>query len=840
MRKAQKKMALEFVQTLYQVHEQIRSMIDRKEMDHAMDLLEQCQEGAIQLGGLIEQEEGEGFVTVGLLEDYCENIYQFHENIGVNGTGNSVKMYKVLQRQLIQVENSIKNDIRQKIEAVFLPYNVSMWDSLESVWKAADEDENCDAYVIPIPYYDKNPDGSFKEEHWEGDQYPDYVPITRYDAYNFAERRPDMIFIHNPYDDCNYVTSVHPFFYSKNLKQFTDNLVYIPYFILAEISPDNQQAVEGMQHFCTVPGVINADRVVVQSENMRQIYINVLTKNTGKDTRSYWESKILGLGSPKVDKILNIKKEDLQISEEWLNIIQKPDGSWKKVVFYNTSIGALLQHERKILEKMKEVFKTFKESQNDVALLWRPHPLIKATIESMKPQLWEEYRELVERYREERWGIYDDSADMDRTIAVSDAYYGDLSSVVQLFRKTEKPIIIQNVDAVKENSCSLAMDNIIEYQGEWWFLALKDNGLYKMHKNTLEASLITRIPYDGMEQVQEYGKIYIYKDKVFVLPWGAKKIAVYDIQKKELRYLEFGAEEIYQGMKFLKGIIRENRLYLVPCSFSKLLYIDMDQETVHIVADLLSPAYSFSPVVHNLAWGEVFDEGDWIFFTELEENKVIHFNIKTGAQEIYESDLLDSGGAGVCGDSRGIWIIPRRADVILYWDRSERQIYTYRDFPQGYQPGDLSFYKIYLDEGILYLLPRDANMLVSIDREGHMRNVFPQEEHIDNSHSMDRYMRYSNMWRNGDEIFFISAKKGDLYSLKNKENPVKQKISILIPPNFAPDVTAHSLIMEKENSFENIEQLLRAISKKQNLTEAVADNKAGSFGKNTFTLLQKM
>lgn len=37
-----------------------------------------------------------------------------------------------------------------KKEMVFLPYKVSMWDSLESVWRAAYEDkDNCLAYVVP-------------------------------------------------------------------------------------------------------------------------------------------------------------------------------------------------------------------------------------------------------------------------------------------------------------------------------------------------------------------------------------------------------------------------------------------------------------------------------------------------------------------------------------------------------------------------------------------------------------------------------------------------------------------------------------------------------------------
>ena len=94
--------------------------------------------------------------------------------------------------------------------------------------------------------------------------YPDYVPITKYDEYDFEGRRPDMIYIHNPYDNNNYVTSVHPFFYSGNLKKFTDKLVYIPYFVLGEIDPENADAVEGIKHFCITQGVINADKVVVQ------------------------------------------------------------------------------------------------------------------------------------------------------------------------------------------------------------------------------------------------------------------------------------------------------------------------------------------------------------------------------------------------------------------------------------------------------------------------------------------------------------------------------------------------------------------------------------------------
>ena len=230
---------------------------------------------------------------------------------------------------------------------------------------AADKDPDCDAYVIPILYFDKNPDGSFKEEHYEGDEYPDYVPITRYDEYDFAKRRPDKIYIHNPYDEHNYVTSVHPFFYSSNLKQFTDELVYIPYFVLPEIDPENEDAVERMEHFVTVPGVVHAHKVIVQSEAMRQAYIKVMVKHTGEERRGYWEEKILGIGSPKMDKVVSTKREDLMVPEEWWRIIVKTDGSWKKIILYNTTVTAMLKHEERMLAKIRVLFRYSKKIKKE-------------------------------------------------------------------------------------------------------------------------------------------------------------------------------------------------------------------------------------------------------------------------------------------------------------------------------------------------------------------------------------------------------------------------------------------------------------------------------------------
>ncbi len=414
----------------------------------ASEYLQTWQQKAIELGEYIEGEEGLGHVTVNELEKFCETLYDVNEDI-LSERGLSADSAKIrLDNEINKIETSAKEDIEIETLVIFLPYKASMWDSLESVWRKRKDEPGTTALVIPIPYFDKNPDGSMKEAHYEGDQYPKDVPVISFENYDFGAAHPDEVYIHNPYDEMNYVTSVHPFFYSENIKKFAEKLIYIPYFVLNEPDLENKDTIEHIADFAVTRGVINADEVIVQSEQMKKAYVIALTDRFGEDTREIWERKIKGTGSPKFEKVLSLKREDMEIPEEWMKVILKPDGAWKKIVFYNTGVVAILNQKEKMIAKIKDVLEVFKENKDDVALLWRPHPLIVATLESMVPEILEEYKEIVAEYRAEGWGIYDDTADMDRAIIISDAYYGDGSSIVQLYEKLEKPIMIQNTEVL--------------------------------------------------------------------------------------------------------------------------------------------------------------------------------------------------------------------------------------------------------------------------------------------------------------------------------------------------------------------------------------------------------
>lgn len=451
MRKFQKQQIVDIIDKLHILHKMCQDELLEEEYQNAYSILTDCQNAVIQTGESIEKLEGEGTQAVSRLEQYCESLYQ----IGIQlDEIPAQKVYKSLEEKLLKAQNEIEH-IHTNKEVLFMPYKASMWDSLESVYLAAREDEDCDAYVMPVPYYDKLPDGRLGEMHYEGGQYPKGIEITHYQDYNLEERHPDVIYIHNPYDEYNSVTSLPEYYFCKNIRKYTDCLVYIPYFVLQEIEPDDQESIDTMKHFCFLPGTVWAHKVIVQSEKMRRIYINEYIKAANERglqgehiDRKKLEEKILGIGSPKLDKVQGARKKELEIPEEWLKIIEKPDGTRKKIVFYNTSINALLYSNEKMLEKMRAVFRIFKKEQETVALLWRPHPLIPAAIRSMRPRLWTEYEQLVQEYKKEGWGIYDDSSDVNRAVMLSDAYYGDGSSVVQVYQGTGKPILIQNVEVL--------------------------------------------------------------------------------------------------------------------------------------------------------------------------------------------------------------------------------------------------------------------------------------------------------------------------------------------------------------------------------------------------------
>lgn len=422
MRKLLKNSILEIFQTLFEAHSEIKRFIDEKDYANADTLLEDCRSTADQVAGFVEDSEGAGHPAAVQIREYCKAVHDVSTRMTGDYHGNAAR--SLLDKKLSRALNSAESDIKVKLEVVFCPYKASMWDSLESIWKACVKDADCDAYVVPIPYYDRNPDYTFRDMHYEGDMFPAYVPVTHYDSYDFEERSPDIIFIHNPYDDGNIVTSVDPRFYSGELKKHTDLLVYVPYYLFPK-QPE--------PHLINTPVLDHADCVIVQNEQTREAYLSEIDK---RGSNMELKKHILVLGTPKTDKIHEICVNGIEVPEEW--------EAWAKgkiKLFINTNVSLILNNNERFVENLSRAFKILLR-RGDVFVIWCEHPLTFETLRSMRPGMLEAYNKLRSIFQRSGLGVLDTNPEAYEAISFSDCYFGAGGSLAPIYAATGKPMML--------------------------------------------------------------------------------------------------------------------------------------------------------------------------------------------------------------------------------------------------------------------------------------------------------------------------------------------------------------------------------------------------------------
>ena len=446
MRLKKKEELINILKLVKKLHAKIDCLISRKDYVVAQQLLVDCQQTAIDIGCFLEKVEKEETIRgiIEKLEIYCEKIFEISEG-------------KIFTKQCRKEVDSLIDETIFKISEipsgkkifVFMPYKASMWTSLESIWKAASEDENCEAVVMPIPYFEIGKHVKELHMEYEGDKFPNYVPITDWTTFSLEDVMPDAIFIHNPYDDGNTLTTIHPNYYSDVLKQYTDCLVYVPYFTMGSY-------IKGRSDFQYVnKGTENADKVIVQSDFVKKIY------------QSYGHSsdKLVVTGSPKTDAIVNRLKDKFEYPEEW---ISKLEG--KKVFLLNTHLSyfptAYLNRDKygyDYAQRYHEQILKAVLNNTEWGLIWRPHPLLFSMANNNFPECVEYAEKFAERIEKAPNCVLDCSADYMMAFSRSDALITTYSSLVNEYLITEKPVMIFQTRVSDENANNSPIDMRVNY-----------------------------------------------------------------------------------------------------------------------------------------------------------------------------------------------------------------------------------------------------------------------------------------------------------------------------------------------------------------------------------------
>lgn len=330
----------------------------------------------------------------------------------------------IKMKQLLQIIFSkLDKLIPLKLNVAFMPYKVTMWDSLASIYETAQRDPDCVTNVIPIPYY-KLVD-SQKIPTYEGDLFPEDVKITPFDQYNLEQEEPDIIFIHNAYDQFNTITQVDKRFFTSNLKKYTDMLVYVPYHItgFGKLQGDAQYITYA------IPTMANIDKIVVAGQFVKDAAVKY----------GIPQEKVLVLGSPKMDAVYQATKNGKRIPDKWKEILEG-----KFVFALDTNCMYLINHSFDGFSYIEQVFDAARMIPN-CAVIWRPHPLSRISIAHYAPQMLKQYDQLVVEIKMNSPKypnvIFDDGPEYLSFLNASDAYVSEANSISALYTSTERPII---------------------------------------------------------------------------------------------------------------------------------------------------------------------------------------------------------------------------------------------------------------------------------------------------------------------------------------------------------------------------------------------------------------
>ncbi|WP_251392336.1 hypothetical protein [Mediterraneibacter agrestimuris] len=704
MSRTVRKQLLSMADTLAEANRAMKKYFLKTQVDEeaVVTLLSDCQDAAVALGTRIEELCGEETASVKELEDYCESLYQMALNIG--NPSRRKELLKVLMGHVKQVRYWVGTDVPDRLEVVFLPYKASMWDSFESIYLAAKADADCDVYCVPIPYYDLNPDQSMGQLHYEITEYPDNIEMTDWRSYDIENQNPDVVYIHNPYDNYNRVTSVHPRYYSGNLKKYVGTLVYIPYNVTG--------GSLGKMHR-RLPACFNVDYIIAQNERQKILYAQEI---------SY---KVKALGSPKFDKVINQVITDEMIPEEWKPKLRNT------VLFLNTGIEGLLKHNEKSLLKIQYILKIAEEE--NVTLLWRPHPLLEATIQSMRPELWNLYLETIDKFHRYQNGILDRTGNVELAIGLSDAYIGeDTSSISHMSGVLGKPLFfirqgilneLKDIENIKFNCCiaDAADQNII------WASMASRNGLLKLTRNGVIQEIYI-IP-DEKDRSNLYSDILINDNKLYLVPRNAKEIAIFDIADKEFTKITLSNPE--KKEKFSKGYLYENKIYFIPRMYEKMAVLHCDKKTLYYNGSLVDELKEITGIPNVLATANGSRLiGASIYIAAPNKPYVLEYNIKSNKNIIHKIHGAFSGFCCLENVSGKLVLGCMNRCELFVWDPFSEEASVIMDFPKEWKMDEkLCFWDILEKDGDAYIFPRTSPMILKLTLNNltlaPLENAFP-------------------------------------------------------------------------------------------------------------------
>lgn len=316
------------------------------------------------------------------------------------------------QKWLPQLQKQIADMTRKKLHALFLTQEMSCWPSLESVFAAAQSNEDFETALVYTPFFHQN----FSEQVDYYDAYRELgLPVLRHNQYDLPQESPDVVFIIKPY------ANIPELYQQKHLEQVVPRLVYIAYGM--ELTTDLIKF--GFQYHA-------------HYKAWRHVAYGGIVKEFGRRYGYRGGENIVVWGHPKADHYRDMDSKKHIIPEEWTRRI-----NGRKTILWtphhlidlnSTGTGTWQIWGDHILRMAME--------QPDVFFIIRPHPLMIGALVNSGCYSQSQVDRLMDKVSQAENIIWDDSSSYLPAFYAADAIITDGTTFSFEFLYTKKPILL--------------------------------------------------------------------------------------------------------------------------------------------------------------------------------------------------------------------------------------------------------------------------------------------------------------------------------------------------------------------------------------------------------------
>lgn len=321
--------ARQYVSVLDEMMEACTAQMQEQQYEDVLSVLPELQQLVVDFGTLLEEVRGETNPcvqnVVAKIQEYCDALYALYEQLnirlqepGVPEAGQqSVDVpdadvtvrasYEAFARSYTEMKAEIQQFCIARRSVLFICTGMREWHAYEHLCDEERQKTDTDVYIACVPTVFKDIYGHAEygqnaedvntiriQDHIQNlyGEFADNIQFMPWQKVNPALLAPGTIYIQDPYDGENPCLTIPPMYYAGNLRKYTKNLIYVPSYKVKEFGAEDTTDRYNMKHYVTAPALMYADQIYVQSENMRQRYLECLVEFSGEAYRAIWERKI--------------------------------------------------------------------------------------------------------------------------------------------------------------------------------------------------------------------------------------------------------------------------------------------------------------------------------------------------------------------------------------------------------------------------------------------------------------------------------------------------------------------------------------------------------------------